>query len=58
MMSNSNFTKKALKKLLSLSTNQESEFGWPKVRPTSDWYDDVVPQKKGESSEWRLNRNS
>lgn len=49
MMSNSNFTRKALTKLQSLSTNQESEFGWPKVHPTSDWYDDVVPQKKGEN---------
>lgn len=47
MMSNSNFTKKSLTKLQSLSTNQESEFGWPKVHPTSDWYDDVVPQNKG-----------
>lgn len=51
MISNSYFTKKALIKLQSLSTNQESEFGWPKVHPTSDWYDDVVPQKKGENSE-------
>lgn len=51
MTSNSNLTKKALTKLQSLSTNQESEFGWPKVHPTSDWYDDVVPQKKGENSE-------
>ncbi|XP_026808210.1 C3 and PZP-like alpha-2-macroglobulin domain-containing protein 8 isoform X1 [Rhopalosiphum maidis] len=49
MISNSYFTKKALTKLQSLSTNQESEFGWPKVHPTSDWYDDVVPQKKGEN---------
>lgn len=52
MISNSNATKKALTKLQSLSTNQESEFGWPKVHPTSDWYDDVIPQKKGENSEW------
>lgn len=51
MISNSNLTKKALTKLQSLSTNQESEFGWPKVHPTADWYDDVVPQKKGETSE-------
>jgi len=51
MISNSFFTKKALTKLQSLSTNQESEFGWPKVHPTSDWYDDVAPQKKGENSE-------
>ncbi|KAL4132214.1 hypothetical protein QTP88_009415 [Uroleucon formosanum] len=49
MVSNSYFTKKTLKKLQFLSTNQESEFGWPKVHPTSDWYDDVVPQKKGEN---------
>ncbi|XP_050057671.1 C3 and PZP-like alpha-2-macroglobulin domain-containing protein 8 isoform X1 [Aphis gossypii] len=49
MISNSYFTKKALIKLQSLSTNQESEFGWPKVHPTSDWYDDVAPQKKGEN---------
>lgn len=51
MISNSYFTKNALTKLQSLSTNQESEFGWPKVHPTSDWYDDVAPQKKGENSE-------
>lgn len=51
MISNSNFTKKALTKLKSLSTNQESEFGWPKAHPTSDWYDDVVPQNKGDNSE-------
>ncbi|XP_025408407.1 C3 and PZP-like alpha-2-macroglobulin domain-containing protein 8 [Sipha flava] len=49
MIVNSNFTKNALTNLQSLSTNQESEFGWPKVHPTSDWYDDMVPQKKGEN---------
>ncbi|XP_050431639.1 C3 and PZP-like alpha-2-macroglobulin domain-containing protein 8 [Adelges cooleyi] len=47
MMANSKLTAKALTKLQSLSTNQESEFGWPKVHSTSDWYDEVVPQNKG-----------
>ncbi|VVC44077.1 Hypothetical protein CINCED_3A018912 [Cinara cedri] len=53
LMSNSNFTKKSLTKLQSLSTNQESEFGWPKVHPTSDWYDDVVPQNKVSIDEFK-----
>ncbi|XP_025202403.1 C3 and PZP-like alpha-2-macroglobulin domain-containing protein 8 isoform X2 [Melanaphis sacchari] len=53
MISNSYLTKKALTKLQTLSTNQESEFGWPKVHPTSDWYDDVVPQKKVSVEEFK-----
>ncbi|XP_050540896.1 C3 and PZP-like alpha-2-macroglobulin domain-containing protein 8 [Daktulosphaira vitifoliae] len=51
LISNSIFSSKALERLQLLSTNQENEFGWPKIHSTSDWYEEIIPPKKGVSTE-------